>query len=241
MANSAKWRLRLFTVGGTVMTTDYASVILVASMIVTLRFRLFPFFYDNMPGASYWIMAVMTTVGFVLSVLAHEMAHVLTAKGAGGAPPRLRLGLFGAVRDEDSEYPRPSRGIYSAGIAVSFSLAAALFALAFIYETNAPGQVITGILFHVACANVSLAVFQLLPALPLDGGKILTGYSSRDTRAGFFYLGNFIGLILVTFGIYHYFRMRPAVAVWMVIVGVLLLKANIDEYRHLRRPAGAGT
>jgi Zn-dependent protease len=114
--------------------------------------------------------------GFVacllLSVLLHEMGHALASRRLGTGVRGITLDLLGGYTDMERDPPRPrvEAAVSLAGPAVSLALAVAAGAIAAALPAGAPG---TRLLGQIAVANAIIAVFNLLPGLPLDGGRAL--------------------------------------------------------------------
>lgn len=197
-------------------------------LIVTLRFGLFPFFYTNLSRAAYWLMAFVTAGGMVGSLISHEVIHGLWE----GSP-------------EDSRWQQASR--YLSALGFNLLLSMGFTALALLSDLNWGSDVLVGILFHLGAFNLTLVLFELLPALPLDGGQVLLSLSARHGRPAWwvadllFWLGLGIGLILIMASVYQYLHGRPFISLWMWCFGFLLGKRSFDALDHLRprkrRPA----
>lgn len=235
----------LFQWNGIVFSTNRTVIVLLAVLILSLRFRLFPFFFANLDAMQYWAMALVTAVGIALSIVAHEMAHLWVARRIGELPHGVFLSLFGTGKAfELKGSARAQRtSLYLAGVLCSVALAAALLGLAVLAETNTRNEFLVGILFHLGAFNLSLALFQLLPVLPLDGGKFILNILSRDGTfrpwaiLAFYFLGNLIGLAFIAAAIFQLYSLRPALAFWIAALGLMLIKANYEEYSFLTTKA----
>ncbi len=235
-------RVRLFEWGGAVFATDFSILFFLCLLFLSLRLRLFPFFYTDLSSATYWGMAFVTTIGIVLSIISREMFHLVGARRLGEKPQGAFLYLFGA--GAPIELPEGNRWsrckLYLEAIGFSAFLALLCFGLAFLLDTN-PGRVtLVGILFHLAAFNLTLAVFQLLPVLPLDGGRLLLTCFSGDSGVSpgilksVYLAGNAVGLALLAAGGYSIFGQSPVLGAWFVLVGLMCLRANYEDYRHLK-------
>lgn len=139
--------------------------------------------------ATSWILAIASALLLGVSVLAHELGHCLTALRLGIPVRRLRLFLLGGVSEvaRSPREPRHEGLVAAAGPAVSIFLAAFCGLLVLAVP---PGGVAWLLVVECAVANVAVGVFNLLPGLPLDGGRMLragvwaiTGARARGTRA----------------------------------------------------------
>jgi len=141
-----------------------------------------------------WVAAIAGTVLFYAGLLAHELAHALVARHHGLGVSSMTLWLFGGVAslDQPPQTARVEGEMALAGPATSIGLGAAWGVLALLGDTFGMGDVVVKLLTWLAVINVVLAVFNLVPAFPLDGGRILrsvvwavTGERMRATRVAF--------------------------------------------------------
>ena len=137
-----------------------------------------PFISIELTATQELIIAVIVTMCLFLSVLAHELAHSLTAKRLGYSVVSITLLIFGGVSVIAETRSRSSHDfmIAAAGPGMSLLLGIAAFILYFAYRdpfaTGGPAM-LQGILFYIGLQNIALAIFNMLPGLPLDGGRVL--------------------------------------------------------------------
>jgi len=191
-----------------------------------------------------WILAVVTTLGLFLSVFGHELSHALMARGEGIEIEEIVLHPFGGLARlrKEPESPRAEFRIAIAGPAASFLFALVAFVLLLpAIKLNYPTA--AGVLLLLAAGNFLLAVFNLFPGYPLDGGRVLrailwrrTGKIGDATRmAGI--CGMLIAAVLIIFGVYMIvapnFR-SYFMGLWSVLVGLFLFDAAYGVVRHNR-------
>jgi Zn-dependent protease len=193
---------------------------------------------------SAWILGVITTLGLFLSVFGHELSHALMGRAEGIEIEEIVLHPFGGLARlrNEPDSPRAEFRIAVAGPAASFLFAVIGFIAMFIAKF-AGSSTVTGVLFLISAGNLLLAVFNLFPGYPLDGGRVLrailwrkTGNIIEATRmAGV--CGMLIAGILIIFGVYmaiapnfHSYFM----GLWSVLVGVFLFDAAYSVVRHAR-------
>ncbi|HEU4545246.1 MAG TPA: site-2 protease family protein, partial [Microlunatus sp.] len=136
----------------------------------------------TVPGIGDWRYAVSLAFALLLylSVLVHELSHTVVALRAGLPVRRISLHLLGGV----SEIERPAKtagreaGIAAAGPAVSLAIAAVAFGVSELLE---PGTVARLLARGLMVSNLVVGVFNLLPGLPLDGGRVLSAGVWRIT------------------------------------------------------------
>ena len=168
---------------------------------------------------------------FLGSVFVHELSHSLVAMSRGLVVRRIRLFIFGGVSEIEQEAATPGDelAVTLAGPAASFGLGAGFLLLAWAFSagSNLPARValILGI------ANLSIAVFNLLPGLPLDGGRLLralvwrsSGDRTRATRLAVA-RGRGLGVLTMFIGAALLVAVRDLSALWFVAVGWFLFQA----------------
>jgi Zn-dependent protease len=195
--------------------------------------------------AAAWILAVVTTVGLFLSVLGHELSHALMGRAEGIEIEEIVLHPFGGLARmrNEPESPRAEFRIAVAGPAASFLFSAISFVL-MLPAMMADYPSVAGVLLLLCAGNLLLAVFNLFPGYPLDGGRVLrailwrrTGDIREATRlAGI--CGMLIAAILIIFGVYM--AIAPSfrayfMGFWSVLVGVFLFDAAYSVVKHVRR------
>jgi Zn-dependent protease/CBS domain-containing protein len=192
-----------------------------------------------------WVLGIVTTIGLFLSVLGHELSHALMARAEGIEIDEIVLHPFGGLarlRNEPNS-PGAEFRIAVAGPAASFVFAVVGFLLMYLARV-VDYRIIAGILGLISLGNLLLAVFNLFPGYPLDGGRVLRALLWRRTNdikeatrmAGI--CGMLIAAILIIFGIYmaiapnfrSYFM-----GLWSVLVGLFLFDAAYSVVKHSRQ------
>lgn len=194
--------------------------------------------------AGAWILAVVTTVGLFLSVLGHELSHALMGRAEGIEIDEIVLHPFGGLARlrNEPESPRAEFRIAIAGPAASFLFGAICFLLMIpAMLMNYP--IAGGVLMLLGAGNLLLAIFNLFPGYPLDGGRVLRAILWRRTNdikeatrlAGI--CGMLIAAILIIFGVYM--AIAPTfrsyfMGFWSVLVGLFLFDAAYSVVKHVR-------
>jgi Zn-dependent protease/CBS domain-containing protein len=191
-----------------------------------------------------WILGVVTTLGLFLSVLGHELSHALMGRAEGIEIEEIVLHPFGGLARlrNEPDSPRAEFRIAIAGPAASFVFGAISFVL-MLPAMMANYPVVGGVLFLLGAGNLLLAIFNLFPGYPLDGGRVLrailwrrTGDIKEATRlAGI--CGMLIAAILIIFGVYM--AIAPTfrayfMGFWSVLVGLFLFDAAYSVVKHVR-------
>ncbi len=191
-----------------------------------------------------WMLGIVTTLGLFLSVFGHELSHALMGRTEGIEIDEIVLHPFGGLARLRSqpESPGAEFRIAVAGPAASFLFSIIAFAgmwLAAMIGFNSG----IAFFFFVGAGNLLLAVFNLFPGYPLDGGRVLrafiwkrSGNIREATRiAGF--CGQLMSLVLIVFGVYM--AVAPTfhayfMGLWSVLVGIFLLGAATNVVRSTR-------
>ena len=129
------------------------------------------------------LLGFLTTIGFFVSIFLHELAHAVLARMEGLTVVEIVLHPFGGLTRFSTEpkTPRAEFRVAIAGPAASFLLAV-LFALLMTAASSAGMDILWMLLFLLALANFLLAVFNLFPGYPLDGGRVLRAYLWRNGK-----------------------------------------------------------
>ena len=209
-----------------------------ALLSYSLAERVLPARYDGWSAGTYWAIGVLATVLLFASVVAHELGHAVVAQARGVGVRSITLFIFGGVAllDQESEEAGDEFAIAVAGPAVSVLVA--LVAAGLWLATRGVNEQIGALFGYLASANTTLVVFNLIPAFPLDGGRVFrallwrtTGSVERATRVAAS-VGMVIGFVFIAVGVFLVFR-QPISGIWLVAIGWFLRSAAEQAYRHL--------
>jgi Zn-dependent protease len=230
--------IKLFDLFGFEIKID-ASWLLIAALIVwSLSSGYFPQVLPDLTSTAYLVLSVVAMLGLFASLILHELAYSLVARrydlGIGG----ITLFLFGGVAELVDE-PKSAASefwIAIAGPAMSFLLSA-LFGIA---ALATGGEGFTGVLLgYLASINLILAVFNLLPAFPLDGGRVLrawlwqrSGDMMEATRKASG-AGTVLALMLMALGLFSALSGGGIGGAWLVLIGFFVLNASRGTYQRL--------
>jgi Zn-dependent protease len=193
---------------------------------------------------AHWIAGVLSALAFMGSLLVHELAHALTAQRFGVGVERIDLWLLGGVSRLSSPPRGPRAGflIAVAGPAASVVVAVLTGATGTVLAAWDVPALVTSPLLWLAVANGVLAVFNLVPAAPLDGGRVLaaavwwrTGDEGRGTKVAAV-AGRAFGVALAAFGLMQVFA-GALTGLWLVLLGAYLIvssaaEQSANEVRH---------
>jgi Zn-dependent protease len=230
--------IRLGRVFGIEIGLNWTWLIVFALIVWSLATAVFP---DQNPGlgdGTYLAMAIVASVAFFTSLLLHELGHAIQARREGMEIEGITLWLFGGVAKFRGMFPSAGAEfrIAIAGPVVSLLLGVGFVAVALVL-TGA--DEIDGIAAWLGYINLMLLVFNLLPALPLDGGRVLRSalWGARDdfawaTRvaAG---IGRGFGYLFIAGGVALFFWANATSGLWLAFIGWFLLGAASGEARYL--------
>ena len=233
---------RLLRVRGIPVGAHWTWVLAFGIVAWTLAASVFPSAYPGLDGRDHLLMALAAAVLLFASVVLHELAHAVVARREGMPVEGITLWLLGGVSDVGGRPRSPGQEfrVAASGPAVSLLLAAA-FAYASAGGRRLDGpEAVHGMFGYVARLNLLVAAFNLIPALPLDGGRILRSWlwrRQRDllaaTRSGA-RAGQAFGATLVVVGILDIGSGAGLLGVGLAVVGVVLVRAASSELSDTR-------
>lgn len=201
----------------------------------SLATSLFPHAYPNWTRPTTWTVAVVATVLLFASVLLHELAHSLVARSQGIGVRSITLFLLGGVSTIEEDASSPGREALMAGAGPATSLVVGAVTLASARLVPWP-ETVGAVLAYLGSVNILLAVFNLLPGFPLDGGRVLravlwrlTGDFGRATRWAA-RTGNVFGYLFIAAGVMLAFSIDFIGGLWTGFVGWVLLQASQTTY-----------
>jgi Zn-dependent protease len=186
---------------------------------------------------AYWVAGVVGSFAFYGCLLAHELSHAVVARRNGVKVAGITLWLFGGVSQLQGE-PRSARAealITAVGPLTSLAVAAVSLGLAFgTAAVNAP-PLVSDLLVWLALLNLALALFNMVPAFPLDGGRLLSSifwWRTGSRRQGVHLavrVGRVFALLMIAGGAVELFFGSVVNGVWIAFIGWFLLTAGGAE------------
>ena len=203
--------LRIGKIAGIDIYIHVSWIIILVLLTVSLAIGWFPQLYPGQSTATYWIVSLIAALLLFVSVLLHELAHSLVARRRGLPVKNITLFIFGGVSNIEQEPKDPGIEFQVAvvGPLTSILIGVVCFLLQLpLRGTNSP---LEEILYYLAVTNILLGVFNLIPAFPLDGGRVLrsivwrlTGNMRQATRVASL-TGQFIAYLFILLGIWLFF------------------------------------
>ena len=226
--------IRLGSIAGVDVRLHWTWAIAASFIALTLGSSVFPAYVPGLSTHAYYTMGVLTALLFFVSLLLHELGHALQARRDGIPTREITLWMLGGIAQ--SEAPFATAGsearVALAGPAVSAVLGGALVAAAQV--ASLPESLAT-VLGWLGWTNLLLLAFNLLPALPLDGGRVLRaalwriyGNHARATRNSL-RVSQLLAVTLVAFGICWSFAGGGVSGLWLAFIGVFLLSSGSAE------------
>lgn len=230
---------RLGKVRGIEIHIDASWLIIFVLVTWTLAGNYFPEQNPNAPLLLNWVLAIIASLLFFASVLAHELSHSLVAINQGEKVHNITLFIFGGVAQIGDEPDKPLKEFLIAFVGPLTSIAIGILSYAtwlLLKESSLP---FASIFHYLGFINIALACFNLIPGFPLDGGRILraiiwgiTNNMHLATRVASF-SGKVVAFLLIFSGIWFIFTGLTLNGIWMIFIGWFLYNAATSSYRHL--------
>ncbi len=237
-----KQSVRLGRVRGIPVGLHWSVIVIVALIAEILGASVLPGLIPHRPASAYWIMAITGALLFAASLLAHELAHALVARRKAVQVRSITLWMLGGVTELGGEAKTPGAElqIALAGPATSVVAATAFGAAALATARLSGMEVVNAALSWLAIMNVLLAVFNMLPGAPLDGGRVLKalmwrryGDRARADRLAA-RTGRYLGIAIAVAGAAEFVGWRNLGGLWLVLIGWFLVSAAGAEERAAR-------
>jgi len=234
-------KIRLFRLLGFEVGIDPSWIIIAILIAWSLSTGLFPFQYKNLSTRTYWLMGIIGTLGLFLSVIVHEFSHSLAARKFGLEMKGITLFVFGGVAEMKDEPPSPKAEFIIAIMGPISSIIMALFFYGVRFAGKGQGLAmpVNGVLDYLAFINLILAGFNILPAFPLDGGRVLRAilwgikgnlrWATRITSQ----IGIGFGILLIVLGIINILRGNFIGGMWWFLIGMFLRGTAKASYQQL--------
>jgi Zn-dependent protease/CBS domain-containing protein len=226
-APPSRWSIRLTTVRGVDIELHVSIIITLVVIVVTMAEVSLPELVGGYPRPAYWVAAGLAGIAFLTAVLLHELAHAVVAQREGIEVTVIQLWMLGGAAglgDEPSA-PRTEARVAVAGPLLSLLFGGVCGLVAGLVAWAGLSDLVAGTLAWLALLNVLVAVFNLLPVFPLDGGRLLAALlwarsGSRATaieRAA--RAGGLVGLFLIGLGIIQIAAGAFVAGVWWILLG----------------------
>jgi len=231
--------IKLGKLFGIPININYTWFIIVAILTFQLATLSFPVLIPGQPALLYWVAGLATAVLLFVSVLLHELAHSVVSKARGTPVEGITLFLFGGVSSISDDAPRPQDELVMAAAGPLSSVVIGVVLL-LLSRLGSRAGFLTNMALLLGQANLGLAIFNLIPGFPLDGGRVLrsliwwaTGKIRVATRwaSG---IGRAVAILMIVGGLALALVFGAwSTGLWLVVIGWFLENAAGQSYQQL--------
>lgn len=241
-------RWHLFRLAGIPIRADANWLIIFALVTISLAEYFPQLIRDYYPGTTsgllrrdYWLMGLIASLLFFVCIVLHELGHALVARSRGIPIKGITLFVFGGVSELGAEPPTAAAEFEMAvaGPAVSVVLGVGLVLLAKVGLQQGWAHPVVIVMAYLGEMNLFLGVFNLIPAFPLDGGRVfrsivwwLTGSLKRATRWAAA-SGQLFSWLFIAYGVLLMFQGNWLGGVWIGLIGMFLNSAAKQSYQQV--------
>jgi Zn-dependent protease/CBS domain-containing protein len=241
-------------IAGVQIVADWSLAVIFVLVAAQLGLGILPSWHPGWSPALVWSVALIAAVAFFASIVVHELSHALVARLHGIPVRRITLFLFGGVAHLDREPSSPRAEFLTAviGPVISFAIGFASIVLGWLaagdslrFLPNDPLRAFASmgplptLLLWLGPVNVMLAIFNLLPGFPLDGGRMLRAvlwWATRDLVKATRWAaaaGTGVGLTMIAFGVVSMIQGSFSSGIWLALIGWFLARAARDANRAM--------
>ncbi len=234
-------KITLFRVAGIAIRIDASWIFLAVLVTWSLAVGMFPMQYRGLPKQTYWLMGAIGALGLFASILFHELSHAIVARRRGVAINGITLFIFGGVAEmeEEPENARTELLVALAGPLATIALIAILWPLAVMASSQRWPVIAVATVNYLAMINIVLLLFNIIPAFPLDGGRLLRAalwswkknvrWATRIAAQ----IGSGFGLALIVLGIVRVIVGDFIGGMWSFLIGSFLRNAAAMSYQQV--------
>lgn len=230
-----KAHIKLGRIFGVAVGLHYSWIIIALLVTLSLRSQ-FAVEHPNWAGSTIWSIAIVTGLLFFVSILLHELSHAAVARLRGIPVRAITLFALGGVAqiEKDAADAKSEFWMGIIGPITSFVIGAVCLVLAWLAGWNfsaESGSPLMAMFMWLGIINISLAIFNMIPGFPLDGGRVLraivwwiTGDGNRSTRIAS-KVGRVVAMAFILLGIWRFFSGAGLGGLWIAFIGWFLLDA----------------
>jgi Zn-dependent protease len=234
-----KQTIPLGSILGISIGVDYSWFLILALITWLLAVTYYPSEFSGWSILQYWSAGLLTALFFFASVLLHELGHSLVARIFKIPVRNITLFIFGGVSQIEEEPHSASEEFWVAiaGPGVSVILAGIFLVIELV---TAGSGFVTALARYLAFINIALAIFNLIPGFPLDGGRvfraIVWGISKNMRRATLIAsnVGRVIAFLFILFGVWQLFTGNFLNGLWIAFIGWFLESAASSQVQQVR-------
>ena len=231
-------RIPLFKLSGFQVWVDWSWLLLAVLVAWSLRGGVFPEMVKGLTAGTYWTMGVLGALGLFFSIVIHEFAHSVVARKRGLPMAGITLFIFGGVAEMTEEPASPATEFWMAIAGPAMSVVVGLVFLA-IGELVKSEKVAWAMFSYLGRLNLILAAFNMIPAFPLDGGRVFRSilwHFKGDLRKATHIssmVGSGFGLLLMLLGFFAFLNQDVISGVWYFLIGSFVRNAAETNYRQV--------
>jgi Zn-dependent protease/predicted transcriptional regulator len=198
-----------------------------------------------------WTLAVITALLFFTSIVVHELAHAAVAKARGLPVRSITLFALGGVAQIEKEATDAKTEFWMGIVGPITSLLIGAICLGIALVTGwtpwgFPSKPLPAMLMWLGYINIMLAIFNMIPGFPLDGGRVLraivwwiNGDANRATKIAAM-VGQLVAFAFIVLGIWRFFAGAGVGGLWLAFIGWFLLVASRESYAQVAVTEGLG-
>lgn len=229
--------ISLGSIAGIPIKVDLSWFILFSLVTATLTLGYFPMLYPEWNLPLTVGIAILSSLLFFISVLAHELSHSIVAKRLGVNTGAVTLFILGGMSQiKDPQNPAAELRIALVGTVASLAIGFAAVASGLLLSR---AGVFPAIAIWIGEINIMLGFFNLMPAFPMDGGRVLQsilwrhGKSQTQATKVATISGCIIGSLLIAAGVWALFSLNLWSGIWVILLGWFLASAAHGEYKQV--------
>lgn len=233
--------IKLGTVYGIPLFLDYSGLVIFALIAYTVGFGLMPATYENLSTVLYASIGILSAILLFISIIVHELAHSIVAKNNGLKIGRITLYLLGGVSEMEEEPPSANLELKmsAAGPLTSIAIAVVCY-LGWMVSIYVHASVlIQGPLQYSYLVNALVAGFNLIPAFPMDGGRVLRSllwrrnkdmmHSTKTASS----IGKIFAYLIMFAGVFYLVAINIFTGLWLIIIGWFISSSASSEMNQL--------
>jgi len=237
--------VRIGRIAGIKVTADWSVLVIGALLAWGVAGGAVPAEVPGTPLWLAWVVGAVVAILLLASLTAHELGHAMLARRRGIAVEGIRLWLFGGVAQMGGDWMtgRTEMLVAAVGPAITFVVAAVSIGTTWLLATLGAPPLVVIVPQWIAALNILLLVFNLIPAFPLDGGRILRGFiwartnNRMSATVAAARAGRVFAVALVGLGVLDIFFFDPIGGFWLMLIGWFLDgaargEAHGEQARH---------
>jgi Zn-dependent protease len=229
---------RVGRIAGIEIRIDSSWFVILILFTWSLASSYFPERFPDWPSLQFWLIGLVTSLLIFASVLVHELSHSLVAIAQGEKVKSITLFILGGVAQISEEPKQPVQEFFMALVGPVTSFAIGIAALVFSFFLKGVSETMGAVASYVGIINIILAIFNLLPGFPMDGGRVLrsiiwkvTGDLRNATKIAS-RVGQAFAFFLIFIGILQILR-QDLSGFWLIFVGWFLHSAAVRGYQQV--------